>query len=286
MAAKYSSYLSTDETGHSQASFLSGDNSETNIAPQAKDLNHGSYLSVENGEKAALIKGNTIESQKISYSSVQPGNRPDAFMMNAEQENLNEELSNSDMLNSPNPRDTLRAHMSTEEYADLMEKIDTGGLNIQDTYQVDVYTTLFGIMDANGKRGNNMFWNHFKDSKEGNETKESSIDNTEKTKNQILEVPEDYEDDFDKKVDNSDNKQNSSEQSNSKSFRDSLKVTASPEEIAKYNKEHGASDIPMDRPAGGVERERGDNSDARWDAYETTEQQDNTDTNTDDATKF
>lgn len=172
MPVKDSSYLATDERGHIQASFLSGDNSKFNIAPQAKDLNHGSYLSIENGEKDALIKGNTIETEKIAFSSNQPGQRPDAFlvndtiimengkqqeihhsfanMQNIEQEGLNAELyEHSDMLDVLNPEDTLRDSMLLEEYANLMEKTDDELMNLQDEYQVDeyIYMTNYQELD-------------------------------------------------------------------------------------------------------------------------------------------
>lgn len=173
MPKRDASYLPTDERGHIQASSLSGDNSKENIAPQAKDLNHGAYLSVEKGEKDALKNGNTIESEKMAVSSgAQPGNRPDAFlvndvvttadghtqeihhsfanMMNDEQENLNKELDkHSDMLNAPNPEDTLRERMSVEEYADMMEKTDAELPGIRDEYQVDEYTSSRDDFEVN-----------------------------------------------------------------------------------------------------------------------------------------
>lgn len=172
MPPRDSSYLSTDERGHIQASSLSGDNSKLNIAPQSKDLNHGAYLSVENGEKDALVNGNAITSEKVAYVSNQPGQRPDAYMVNdtvtmangqqqeihhsfanmqnSEQEALNAELDkHSDMLNMPNPGDTLRNSMSSEEYTDLMEKTDVQLPDLRDEYQMDEYTTLSDSIDTN-----------------------------------------------------------------------------------------------------------------------------------------
>lgn len=172
MPPRDSSYLSTDERGHIQASSLSGDNSKLNIAPQAKDLNHGAYLSVENGERDALMNGNTITSKKVAYASNQPGQRPDAYMVNdivtmangqqqeihrsfanlqnSEQEALNAELDeHSDMLNVSNPEDTLRDSMSNEEYTDLVEKTDVELLDLRDEYQMDEYTSLSNSIDAN-----------------------------------------------------------------------------------------------------------------------------------------
>lgn len=53
----------------------------------------------------------------------------------------------------------------------------------------------------------------------------------------------------------------------SKMFRELNKLTMTPEEVAKYNAEHGIIDSPTKRPAGGVERvrERGGSDDPRWD---------------------
>lgn len=172
MPMRDDSYLGTDERGHIQASSLGGDNSKENIAPQAKDLNHGAYLSVENGEREALTKGNTVVSEKIAYSSVQPGNRPDAYMvndtvtnangksqevhhsfanmMNSEQESLNAELGqHSDLLDDPNPGDSLRENMSVQEYSDIMEKTDMELPNIQDEYGTHVSITPSETTEAN-----------------------------------------------------------------------------------------------------------------------------------------
>ena len=139
------------------------------------------------------------------------------------------------------------------------------------------------------------------ETKENTDNKESSIENSEKKLNQILEVPEDYDDDFDSKIDSNEKKEedNSSEnekksdgnekqglfshinegetqteteeentepeKSRSESFRDSMKVERSPEEIKKYNAEHGYSDEVKERPKGGVERERTlEKEDPRW----------------------
>ena len=171
MPVRTEAYLSTDERGHIQASSLGGTNSRDNIVPQAKDLNHGAYYSMEQGERNALNKGASIESEKIAYSSVQNGNRPDAFMindtvayadgskqeihhsfanmMNDEQENFNALLNeHSDMLNVENPNDSLREQMSTEEYAELMGKTDMETLNIRDMYEECTFVTSQDISEA------------------------------------------------------------------------------------------------------------------------------------------
>ena len=159
MPARTSAYLPTDERGHIQASSLGGSNSRDNIAPQARDLNHGSWYNMENAERGALRSGSTIDTEKTAFVSNQPGGRPDAFMANTsisfpsgqtqeihlsfsnmqnnEQLAINEEVmaQASDMMNaSPNPGDGLRDSMSPEEYADLMEETDAALPNIADYY--------------------------------------------------------------------------------------------------------------------------------------------------------
>lgn len=173
MPSRDSSYLSTDERGHIQASSLSGDNSEVNITPQARDLNHGSYLSVENGEKDALRQGYSIQTEKIAFVSNQVGGRSDAFivndsvnvgngqvqeihhsfanMMNSQQECLNQELNDhSDLLDVSNPSDGLREIMSSEQYADLMERTDPELLDLRDEYKIEEFISSSPPADANG----------------------------------------------------------------------------------------------------------------------------------------
>lgn len=67
------------------------------------------------------------------------------------------------------------------------------------------------------------------------------------------------------KSEENDNKEEK-EDKKGNSFRESLRVTQTPEEVAKYNKEHGVPDMKTERPKGGVERERGED-DPRWNAY-------------------
>lgn len=159
MPSRTDAYLPTDERGHIQASSLGGSNKADNIAPQAKDLNHGDYYNMEGAERDALRSGSTIASEKTAFSSNQPGNRPDAFlvndtitfesgqtqevhlsfanMQNSEQEAINEEINvqTSDMLDElPNSGDAFRDSMTAEEYADLMEKTEADLPNIADYY--------------------------------------------------------------------------------------------------------------------------------------------------------
>lgn len=162
MPKRDSSYLPTDERGHIQASSLGGSNKPENIAPQSYDLNHGSWLSMENAEKAAINDEKnpaTIQSEKTAFASNQPGGRPDAFtakdtinfadgntqtvnlsfanMQNDQQAAINDEVNaqtESLMDEYANPGDTLRDSMTAEEYAELMEETDAALPNIADYY--------------------------------------------------------------------------------------------------------------------------------------------------------
>lgn len=139
-----------------------------------------------------------------------------------------------------------------------------------------------------------MAFGGFKETNETNEntdSREASTENSEKRRNQILEVPEDYNDDFDSKIDEKEdsdkgkedfgNEDRSSwferikflcskeknkeagetenkepEKSRSELFRDSIRVTETPEEIMKRNAEFGYPEGATERPKGGFQRER------------------------------
>lgn len=142
--------------------------------------------------------------------------------------------------------------------------------------------------------GNVMAFNGFKETSETNENRENSIENNEKRRNQILELPEDYEDDFDSKLDEAETKDENKEQTGDKEkigwferikflclkekngeqdknkevekqepkksreelFHEFIRVDQTPEEIEKHNEELGYSNKVEKRPKGGFERER------------------------------
>lgn len=143
-----------------------------------------------------------------------------------------------------------------------------------------------------------MIFGGFKETNETNENtdnREASTEDSEKKRNQILEVPEDYRDDFESKIDEKEDSDNGKEgfenedksswferikslcskeknteknkesgetenkepeKSRSELFRDSIRVTESPEEIMKHNAEFGYPEETTERPKGGFERER------------------------------
>ena len=82
MPSRTEAYLPGDERGHVNASSLGGVNSRSNVVAQHADVNHGAYLSVEKGERAALQNGATIESEKTAVVNSQPGDRPSSFTIN------------------------------------------------------------------------------------------------------------------------------------------------------------------------------------------------------------
>ena len=174
MPSRTDAYEPTDERGHNNASSLGGSNAKDNVFAQSKDLNHGSYLQMENGEKDVLRAHGSVHSEKTAFISSQPGGRPDAFMVNdhvtyangnvqnvyfsfanltnAEQENLNAALQeHSDMLNAPNPGDILREQMSPEEYSRTMEVTEAFLPGVRDNYDRNwISSTTAGAAAAPG----------------------------------------------------------------------------------------------------------------------------------------
>lgn len=157
MPSRTDAYLPGDERGHVQASSLGGSNTAANVVPQNADVNHGAYYSMEQGERNALNDGAQIHSDKTAYVSNQPGNRPDAFMVNdeityadghketvhlsfqnegyAEQAAWNEQSAAlPGTFDAPNPGDGLRSSMTSAEYGSLMNDTDQALPGISDEY--------------------------------------------------------------------------------------------------------------------------------------------------------
>lgn len=157
MPSRTDAYLPGDERGHVNASSLGGANTTSNVVAQHHDLNHGGYLSVENGERNALQNGAAIDSEKTAIVDGQPGDRPSTFMVNdtvtyadGHSETIHSSFtneSNADQVewndissslpgtyDAPNPGDDLRESMSSEEYAGLMEETDATLLDLDADY--------------------------------------------------------------------------------------------------------------------------------------------------------
>ena len=163
MPGRTEAYLPGDERGHVNASSLGGANTTSNIVAQHHDLNHGGYLSVENGERNTMQNGASIDSEKTAFVDSQAGDRPSTFMVNdtityadGHSETIHNSFtneSNADQIewndissslpgtyDAPNPGDGLRASMSSEEYADLMEATDTTLLDLDADYAPSDYS--------------------------------------------------------------------------------------------------------------------------------------------------
>ncbi len=157
MPSRNESYLPGDERGHVNASSLGGINARSNVVAQHHDLNHGGYRSVEMGETKALNDGASIHSEKTAIVDGKVGDRPTTFTVNdsvtyrdghvetvhhsftnesyATQQAWNEQSAAlPGTFDAPNPGDSLRASMTTEEYADLMERTDAELPNLTDDY--------------------------------------------------------------------------------------------------------------------------------------------------------
>lgn len=157
MPGRTDAYLPGDERGHVNASSLGGSNTTSNVVAQHHDLNHGGYLSVENGERNAMRSGASIDSVKTAFVDGQPGDRPSIFTVNdtviyadGHSETIHSSFvneSNADQIewnnlasaipgiyDAPNPGDSLRETMSSEEYADLMEITDATLLDLDADY--------------------------------------------------------------------------------------------------------------------------------------------------------
>lgn len=159
MPQRDASYPSSEyERGHNNASSLGGGNGRDNISAQHRDVNRGAMRAVERGETAALRSGASIDSVRTVVVNGPPDSKtPEAFLISdtvtypdghvesihhsfanigyAEQAEM-EAISASlpDAIDAPNPGDALRASMSPESYAELMEATDAELPSIADTY--------------------------------------------------------------------------------------------------------------------------------------------------------
>ena len=156
MPSRSDAYIAGYERGHVNASSLGGDNTLANIVPQHRDLNHGAYYSMEQGERITLRNGASIDSTKVAVAN---GNsRPEVFMVtdkvtyedghiemihhsftnasNAEQQLWNEQIAALDNIYEvPNPANELRNSMSTIAYSELMEDTNMILPNIVEEYE-------------------------------------------------------------------------------------------------------------------------------------------------------
>ncbi len=171
MPKRTDAYPEFYERGHTNASSLGGANHTLNVHPQARDLNHGAFASMEQGQRDALKSG-AVFSEKIAYNSGPAGTAPDAYMINdtvihadgsshtvhlsfanlnnAEQETFQQTLDqNADMLDAPNPGDIGRELYTPDEYAQLMEECEANMGTVRDEYSDDWSCTSYDEVDLN-----------------------------------------------------------------------------------------------------------------------------------------
>lgn len=146
------------DRGHLQALSLGGNNAKENISPQHADVNRakGGWYAVEEGERAALKSGTTVQTEKTAFKS-DPSAPPEAYLANdtvtyrdghtetishsftnishSEQQAMDEQSAMlPDTYDAPNSGDSLRASMSTEEYASLMDEMDQSLPSVAEDY--------------------------------------------------------------------------------------------------------------------------------------------------------
>lgn len=174
MPPRTEAYLPGDEKGHLCASSLSpfAVNSTVNVVAQnGADINHGVWLQIENGERAALKAGASIHSEKIAYVDGQIGDRPHTFANNdhvtfpdghsesihlslyngayADQSAFNDlSVSFPDTFDGVEPTDMLRSENDVAQYAELMESSDLLLPSIADEYTAADYYGLPAVAMA------------------------------------------------------------------------------------------------------------------------------------------
>lgn len=155
-----SARLDNDDGGHLIAARANGPAIQENLSAQNSNLNRSSFKVMENAEQNAIRDGAKISTERTAFvgNDVAPdgSRRPDAYMVNdhitfadgktqdvhlsfsnmskAEQAEMNEQTSAIFDTGEPNPGDGLRAQMTTEEYAELMEETEGDLPSIRDEF--------------------------------------------------------------------------------------------------------------------------------------------------------
>lgn len=159
--------VDNDHKGHLVAARFNGEAKAENLYAQNRDVNLIDFKNAENLESRAIKNGDTIETERTAYIS--HGSRPDNFMINdtvthpnGQVENIhfsftNESHADLEQYNEisrhylnddyPNPEDTLRESMSTEEYAELVEETDNYLPSISDEYDGGNYHYFPDVQD-------------------------------------------------------------------------------------------------------------------------------------------
>ena len=146
------------QRGHLIAAQQGGPNKSYNMTAQEGKLNQGAYKKVENAEVNLVKEGYDVYTSKTAYVSTK-GSKPDAYMINdiitspegkmqsvhlsfqnmspEMQEQLNNELAQTDVENNYDNPDPLRESMSPEEYNSLMEETEAYLPSIKDEFDVE-----------------------------------------------------------------------------------------------------------------------------------------------------
>ncbi len=171
MPGRTDAYLPGDERGHVNASSLGGVNTTDNIVPQHADVNHGAYLSVENGERAELKSGAVINSEKTAVVNGSPGERPSAFTVNdtvtyadGHTESIHSSFTNESYadqsawndisasmpgtFDAPNPGDGLRSSTDAASYASLMTETNASLPDLDADYAPADFSGAPGAADT------------------------------------------------------------------------------------------------------------------------------------------
>lgn len=167
MPARSEAYLPGDERGHVNGSAVGGINTTSNVVAQHRDVNHGAYYSMEQGERAALQKSAEIQSDKTAVVNGEVGDRPQAFMVSdsvtyadGHSESIHHSFANESYadqaawnaesarlpgaMEAENPGDGLRDSLPEADYADLMESTDAELPGIQADYAPADFSGLPG----------------------------------------------------------------------------------------------------------------------------------------------
>ena len=165
MPARTPAYPEGYERGHGHGSSVGGVNDRLNITPQAADVNHHGYASMEAGEREVLKAGGQVETEKSSVFTHKGCYVPETYQVNdtityptgktqevhlsfanlsyAEQETYAREVEAqaSGMSDAwPNPGDALREEMTPAEYAKVIEETESFLPGIKDLYSPDWVT--------------------------------------------------------------------------------------------------------------------------------------------------
>lgn len=152
-----------------------------------------------------------------------------------------------------------------KENTDNTEKPRNQILETPEDYDDDFDKKLDSNEESNEQSNEQKSDSSEAESEKGGDNEKHSV--LDRLRNMFSKRENNEDSDNNEDANESDDDQDAPDEGDKPDFKDSLKVTMSPEEVKKYNEEHGVSDIPTERPKGGFEREPG-GYDPRWDDSE------------------